>query len=113
VLTESVLLSALAGLLGLLVARWGLAVLKAVGGGGIPRLDQAALDQRVMLFCLVLSILTGIAFGTLPALQLSRSSLVHALRGGPRGAGTRSRTRKTLVIVEVALALVLLFGAGL
>jgi putative ABC transport system permease protein len=113
VLTESLLLSALAGALGMLIGRWGLQILIAIGASGIPRLEQASLDRTVLLFSIGISVATGILFGLLPALQLSRSNLVQALRGGTRGAGARGRTRKVLVVAEVAIALVLLVAAGL
>jgi putative ABC transport system permease protein len=113
VLTESVLLSMMAGALGILIARWGLQLLIAIGASGIPRLEQASLDRTVLLFSLVVSIATGVLFGIFPALLLSRSNLVQALREGTRNAGARHRTRKVLVVAEVALALVLLVAAGL
>ena len=113
VLTESVLLSLLSGMAGLAIGYWVLQLLVAIGSSGIPRLEHARLDRTVLLFSLGISIATGLAFGILPALQLSRSSLVGALREGTRGAGTRGRTRATLVVVEVALAAMLLAGAGL
>ena len=112
VLTESVLLSTMAGALGILIAHWGLQLLIAIGASGIPRLAQASLDRNVLLFSVVVSIGTGVLFGILPALLLSRSNLVQALREGTRGAGTRNRTRKVLVVAEVAMALVLLVAAG-
>jgi putative ABC transport system permease protein len=113
VLTESVLLSMMAGALGILIARWGLQLLIAIGASGIPRLEHASLDRNVLIFSLVVSIATGVLFGIFPALLLSRSNLVQALREGSRHAGSRHRTRKVLVVAEVALALVLLVAAGL
>ena len=113
VLTESVLLSLAAGAIGILIGRAGLHGLIAIAGSGIPRLEHATLDRTVLLFTGAVSIGTGILFGLLPALHLSRSSLVQALREGTRGAGTNSRTRQLLVIAEVAMALVLLVSAGL
>ena len=113
VVTESVLLSMMAGALGILIARWGLQLLIAIGASGIPRLEHASLDRNVLIFSLVVSIATGVLFGIFPALLLSRSNLVQALREGTRHAGSRNRTRKVLVVAEVALALVLLVAAGL
>ena len=113
VLTESVLLSLVAGAIGILIGRWGLQLLIAIGAGGIPRLEQATLNRTVLLFGLAVSMATGLLFGSLPALHLSRSNLVHALREGTHGAGTRGRTRQALVVAEVALALILLVAAGL
>jgi putative ABC transport system permease protein len=113
VLTESVLLSLISGIAGLALGYWILQLLVAIGSGGIPRLEHARLDRTVLLFSLAISLITGVVFGMLPAVQLSRSSLVGALREGTRGAGTRGRTRAVLVVVEVALAAMLLAGAGL
>ena len=113
VLTESVLLSTIAGAIGILIGRWGLQLLIAIGGRGIPRLEEATLDRTVLLFSAAVSIGTGLLFGLLPAVHLSRSNLVQALREGARGGGSRSRTRKALVVAEVAIALVLLVAAGL
>ena len=113
VLTESLLLSLAAGAIGIFIGRAGLQLLIAIAGSGIPRLEHATLDRTVLLFTIAVSIGTGILFGLVPALQLSRSSLVQALREGTRGAGTRGRTRQVLVVAEVAMALVLLVSAGL
>jgi putative ABC transport system permease protein len=113
VLTESLLLSLLAGALGILIGKWGLQLLIAIGASGIPRLEQASLDRTVLFFSIGVSVATGVLFGLLPALQLSRSNLVQTLREGTRAAGTRGRTRQVLVVAEVAVALVLLVAAGL
>ena len=113
VLTESILLSLAAGAIGIVIGRWGLDLLIAIGARGIPRLEDAALDRTVLVFTMMVSTITGVLFGLLPALQLSRPSLLLALREGSRGAGTRSRTRHALVVAEVAAALVLLVAAGL
>jgi predicted permease len=113
VLTESVLLAAVAGGLGVLVGRWALQMLIAIAGSGIPRLEHASLDSTVLAFSAIVSLSTGVLFGIAPALQLSRSSLVAALREGTHGAGSRSRTRSMLVVAEVAIAVVLLAQAGL
>ena len=113
VLTESVLLSLMAGALGITIAHWALKVLVAIGASGIPRLEHASLDRTVLLFSVAVSIATGVLFGILPALLLSRSNLVQSLREGTRGAGSRHHTRKVLVVAEVAMALVLLVAAGL
>jgi putative ABC transport system permease protein len=113
VLTESVLLSLVAGAFGIVVGRWGLQLLITIAGSGIPRLEHATLNQRVLLFSLAVSLATGILFGLLPALHLSRADLVRVLKEGSRGSGTRSGLRQSLVVAEVALALVLLTAAGL
>jgi predicted permease len=113
VLTESLVLSLIAGVIGVVIGGWALDLLIAIGGSGIPRLEQAALDRTVLLFAIAVSIATGVLFGLLPALHVSRSSLVQALREGSPGAGSRSWTRRVLVVAEVAIALVLLVAAGL
>jgi putative ABC transport system permease protein len=112
-LTESVVLSLAAGALGVVAGYWILQLLVAMGGAGIPRLEQARLDRTVLMFSLGVSIATGVLFGLLPALQMSRPSLLPALREGTSGAGTRGRARAVLVAAEVAIAVVLLLGAGL
>src|SRR6185295_12332100 len=82
---------------------------------GLPRLDEIALDGRAVVFALGLSLVTGLLFGLLPALRSSRTDLAESLKQGERVAGGRSRHRlhDLLVVVEFALALVLLVGAGL
>lgn len=114
-LTESLLLSLMGGTLGLLFASGGIAALKKLSLAGIPRLDQATMDYKVLLFTLGLSALTGMVFGLSPVLRLSRGDLQDSLKAGSRiaGAEMRTRVRSALVISEVALALVLLAGAGL
>jgi putative ABC transport system permease protein len=113
-LTESVLLSILGGGLGLLLALWGTDVLKSLVPDNIPRLDEAAIDMRVLGFTLLVSVLTGVIFGLAPALSSSRVDLNESLKEGERGStGSRHRVRSGLVIAEIAVALVLLIGAGL
>ncbi len=114
-LTESVVLSLTGGALGLLLAMWGMDVLLAVIGDGLPRASEVRLDARVVLFTLAISVLTGLLFGLVPALQASRADLHSTLREGSRGTGGRAagRARGALVASQVALALVLLIGAGL
>ena len=115
-LTESLLLALAGGAAGLLLARWGNRALIALAPGSIPRLDEAALDSRVLAFTLIVAVLTGLLFGLAPALQGSRPSLNEWLKegGGSGSAGPRrQRFRSALVAVEVAMALVLLAGAGL
>jgi putative ABC transport system permease protein len=114
-LTESVLLSAAGGLAGMLLSLWGVQALRALSPAGTPRLDEVGIDATALGFAALLAVLTGIAFGIVPALQLSRAELSLTLRetGGLRaGTGSR-RTRNALVVAEVALALMLLAGAGL
>jgi putative ABC transport system permease protein len=114
-LVESVVLSLLAGTVGLLLAAWGIDALLAFAPAGIPRIEDVALDGRVLLFTMVLSIVTGIAFGLAPALSASRPNLVNALKEGTRGSteGKRNRLRNALVVAAVAMSLMLLAGAGL
>ncbi|HEY9283741.1 MAG TPA: ABC transporter permease [Pyrinomonadaceae bacterium] len=114
-LTESLLLSLAGGLLGLLFAKWGVGLLTSLSPADIPRVDQAGLDPRVLGFTLLISTLTGLAFGLVPALQASKVDLSDGLKEGTKStAGTRqSLMRRALVVTEVALSLVLLVGAGL
>jgi len=113
-LTESVLLAAIGGLLGILLAHWGTSFIAYQLPEGIPRLQEAYVDWRVLGFTLAVSLMTGLLFGLAPALQASRLNLTEALKEGDRGsASTRQRLRSVLVISEVALTLTLLVGAGL
>jgi predicted permease len=114
-LTESLLLALTGGALGLLLAMWGMDALMALIGDGLPRASEVGLDARVVLFTGGVSVLTGLLFGLVPALQASRADLHGALREGARGTGGKSsgRARAMLVVSQVALALVLLVGAGL
>jgi putative ABC transport system permease protein len=114
-LTEAVLLSALGGALGALLAIWGIDLILALSPSEIPRQNEIGIDASVLMFTLGLSVLTGVIFGLVPALQLSKSGLHEALKeGGRSSAGsTRQGVRNVLVISQVALTLVLLVGAGL
>jgi predicted permease len=115
-LTESLLLAFAGGAIGLIVAACGVDLLVAAGAGKLPRLDQVEVDTNALAFTLAVSALAGIISGLLPALQLSRTNLINGLRdGGQNMSGSRNRSRALngLVIAEVALALVLLIGAGL
>ena len=114
-LTESVILGVAGGVLGLLIANWSLDGLLALGGNQIPRAAEVGLDGRVVVFTLGLSLLTGLAFGLVPAWQCRRLDLVDAMKSGARGGGdaSRHRLRNGLVVAEIALALVMLAGAGL
>ena len=115
ILAESLLLSVAGGGLGLLVAVGGLRLLTTLPEGRLPRMEQITVDGGVLLFTTVVSILVAIAFGLLPALQASRSHLRENLTEstGATGSFAARRTLSALVVVEVALALVLLVGAGL
>jgi putative ABC transport system permease protein len=115
-LTESLVLAGLGGAAGLAVAGLGLRFLVALAADSVPRVETARLDLRVLAVTLAVSVLTGIGFGLAPALQASRRDLAESLREGERGttAGLRrQRLRGLLIGSEVALALVLLVGAGL
>jgi putative ABC transport system permease protein len=115
-LVESLLLALAGGAGGLLLAVWGAAVLVAASPADIPRVEQVGLDARVVVFTLLVSALTGVAFGLVPALQASKTDLTGALKEGGRGTTEgfrRNRARSLLVVAEVALSLVLLIGAGL
>ena len=113
-LTESVLLALMGGVLGILLAYWGIQFLIGFGPDNIPRLSEVTLDLRVLGFTFAVSLLTGVLFGLIPALQASRPDLNDALKEGSRGSTGRSGTfRNVFVVAEVSLALVLLVGAGL
>lgn len=114
-LTESVVLSLIGGAVGLLLAYWSVRALVAVNPGNVPRVQEMGIDANVLLFTLIISLGTGLLFGVMPALQISRTDLQTTLREGGRGSSDRSghRVRRVLVVAEVALALTLLVGAGL
>jgi predicted permease len=115
-LTESVLLGLGGALGGLLLAVWGVDALIAMQPAGIPRLTDVAVDGTVILFTLGVATAAGAFFGLVPALQSTRSALAGALKEAGRGALTSrsgARVRSTLVVVEMALAVMLLAGAGL
>ncbi|HKQ76027.1 MAG TPA: ABC transporter permease [Blastocatellia bacterium] len=113
-LTESLLIAALGGAGGLILALWGVKALVALGADNLPRLHEINVDWRVLFFTLALSALTGLIFGLAPALQASRPDLQQTLKEGG-GAATRGRhwLRNMLVVGEVAIAMTLLVGAGL
>lgn len=114
-LTESLVLAALGGGLGLLLAIWGTSALGRVVGLYLPRAGEIDLSVAVLGFTAFLIILTGVAFGLLPALQASRADLQGVLKDTGRGTSgaPRTRMRAALVVAEVAIALMLLAGAGL
>ena len=115
-LTESALLAAVGGALGLLLAWLGVQALVALDPASIPRLEQATLDTRVLAFTGLVTLLTGVLFGAIPALRASRPDLVGPLKEGGRNT-TRGRSgqrfRRALVAAEIALSVVLVIGAGL
>ena len=115
-LTESVLLSAIGGLLGFILAQWGTRALVAVVPQNLPLASNIELDGFVLAFTLLVSLGTGIVFGLVPALGASRVDLAGSLKSGSRGStggGGSHRLRNMLVVAEISLALVLLVGAGL
>ena len=114
VLTESTLLALAGGGLGLLISGWGLSTALRVLPAALPRADSIHLDTHVLLYTLAACLLTGILFGLAPALKMSAEDVQETLKKGGRGATTAHRhTQSAFVIAEVALALVLLAGAGL
>jgi putative ABC transport system permease protein len=112
-LLESIVLALVSGACGLLLAQWGADMLVALSPENIPRLHNVSLDGYVLGFALLVSLLTGVCFGLAPALHASRTDLTEALKEGGREGTRRNRTRSVLVIAEVALALMLMTGAGL
>jgi len=114
-LTESILLSAIGGIAGLVLSIWLTDVLTAMLPEGAPRLEQSGIDYRVLTFALGVSAFTGVLFGIVPAMQASKLDVISALKEGGRGTEVLRRTsaRSLLLIGEVALSLMLLVGAGL
>ena len=115
-LSESVLLGLAGGVAGLVVATWGIRLLRGLIPAGLPLVgvQHLGLDGRVLLFTFVLSILTGLVFGLLPAWQIAREDVNQSLKDGGRCPGQlRRRLRAGLVVGEIALASLLLVGAGL
>jgi putative ABC transport system permease protein len=113
-LTESVLMALGGGALGALLAWWGVKAFVDSRPTSVPRIDLIAVDLRVLMFAMAVSVITGIAFGLAPALRASSTDLLASLKDAARGsAGAGRRLRSALVVGEVALALVLLVGAGL
>jgi len=113
-LTESLVLSCTGGGLGLLLAAWGTQAGIKLLPEALPRTQSVHIDSRVLLFTLAASVLAGIFFGLAPALKTSRADLHETLKEGGRGSsGTRHRLQGLFVVVEMAMALVLLVGAGL
>ena len=113
--TESVMLSVLGGIVGLMLAFWGIDLLTTLKPADLPRLETISIDGHVLGFTLAVSVITGIIFGLIPAWNATSINVNDALKEGGRGTvGTaRHRVRSVLVVTELALALVLLIGAGL
>jgi predicted permease len=114
-LTESLLLSLVGGAVGVLVGWGGLRIFLAMAANRFPRMDETAIDGTVLLFALAVSLLTGILFGLAPAWRATQLNLVTMLKEGGRqsAGGSRHRSNRILAVCEVALAFVLLVGAGL
>ncbi|HEY0511742.1 MAG TPA: ABC transporter permease [Thermoanaerobaculia bacterium] len=115
-LTESALLAAAGGAVGILFAYWGLRAIAVWIPADVPVAHQVALDPRILLFTLGVTLLTGALAGLAPALQMTRPDLAESLRDGTRaGSGTSrgGRTRRVLVVLETAVAVLLVAGAGL
>ncbi|HEX3249954.1 MAG TPA: ABC transporter permease, partial [Pyrinomonadaceae bacterium] len=115
-LTESLLLALLSAGIGMLLAGWGLKVIKFYGAEQLPRIDEVQIDLRVLTFTVVVSILTAVIFSLLPAVKASRPDINEVLKAGAKTAtssGSAQLWRDSLVVAEVALGLVLLIGAGL
>jgi len=115
-LTESLLLAIAGGVVGALCAVWGVSLLVKFAPDTLPRVDQIRVDGFVLLWTAIVSILTGVIFGLVPAWQNSRSNLNDVLRDGGRGStesSARRRGRAVLVVTELALAVMLVTGAGL
>ena len=115
-LVESLLLALAGGALGLVLAAWGVRLTAHMNIAKLPRLDEVSIDANVLLFTLAVTVLTGVLFGFAPALQALRGNLLHSLKQGGRGGSEgaeRQLPRRLLVVVEVAVALMVLVGAGL
>ncbi|MDQ3488233.1 MAG: ABC transporter permease [Acidobacteriota bacterium] len=113
---ESVVLACVGGAAGLIVASWAVSLLTSASVGGVPRMQNIAVEWPVVLFAMGLSVLTGVMFGLVPAVQVTQQPIRDALNEESRGGSGSVRQRKirsALVVVEVGLALVLLIGAGL
>ena len=114
-IAESLVLALLAAGAGVALAFWGIRALVAIAPPGVPRLEQATIDPVVLGFAAGAAVLSALLFGTVPALRAARADVRHTLSAGSRGAvgGVRDRLRTGLIVAEVALALLLLVGAGL
>jgi putative ABC transport system permease protein len=115
-LTESVILSTMGALVGLVVAWGGLQIVMTLRPANLPRLDETSLDGAVLFFTAILAVLTGVLFGLLPAMQLSRPDVTSVLKdGGRSGTAGRSRqlARRGLVVLQLASSVVLALAAGL
>ncbi|HEY6970307.1 MAG TPA: ABC transporter permease [Candidatus Angelobacter sp.] len=113
-LTESILLGLIGGGLGLALATWGMPVILKALPGTLPRADEIKLDGLVLVFTILASLFAGLLFGVVPAWKISRPDVLARMKqGGPNVSRKNYRTQNTLVVVELAMALILLVGAGL
>jgi len=115
-ITESLLLAIFGGLLGVALASWGIDLLVALSADNLPPTAHVKIDATVLAFTVLISIITGLLFGIAPALRTIKLSVSDSLKEGGRGVGegvSRNRTRSVLVVVESAVAVILLVGAGL
>jgi predicted permease len=113
-LTESLVLALIGGMLGLLLSYWGVQTILALSADTLPRVEDVRLDGRAVTFAIMLAGATGVLFGLVPALRLARVDPQHDLRGGRGTVGSDGRRlRSALVVAEVALAVLLVIGAGL
>ena len=112
-LLESALLTAAGGVIGALLAWWGISVVATARPARLPRLEEVSLEPRVLLFTLALVAATTLLVGLAPALQASRPDVVQQIKSGSRALASGGRIRRALVVAEMALAVVLLVGAGL
>jgi putative ABC transport system permease protein len=115
-ITESLLLAITGGILGIVLARWGIDLLVALSANALPPTANVKIDATVLGFTLLISIVTGLLFGIAPSLRTMKLSVTDSLKEGGRGVGEgvgHNRTRGALVIIESAVAVVLLVGAGL
>ena len=113
--TESLLLSLAGAAVGIALAAWAVAAVVSFGPEGLPRLQEVAVNTPVLLFALIVSAVTGLLFGLVPALHAARPDIAQMLRESVRGTtrGRAQRTRSVLVVAEMTLAVMLLIGAGL
>lgn len=114
-LTESLILALVGGAAGVLLATWGVNLLSRLNTGDLSRMDEVNIDRRVLVFTFLVTLIVGVLFGLFPALQSSAAGLNEALKESGRAfsSGAGGRLRRSLVVAEVALALLLLIGAGL
>ena len=113
-LTESLMLALIGGLIALLAAWWGLGSLIALAPASLPRVSEATIDPGILVFTLLVSVVTGILFGLVPALQLSKPDLNESLKETSRGSTLWSHQGSSLLVIsEIALSIVLLIGAAL